>query len=71
MTMGRKLTKEEIAQFHAETEAWIDWARRVERRDPDLGFYMPGEPRRVVSWWRRLLKIPLPDEPITRHRMVK
>lgn len=49
--------RKEVEKFRAENEAFRDWADRVARDDPDWGLYMPGEPRPVLPWWRRVLKI--------------
>lgn len=48
--MDAMLTPEERA-------AWDDWADRVARNDPDWNFYMPGEPRPRMPWWRRVLRL--------------
>lgn len=40
-----------------EQAAWDDWADRVARNYPDWNFYMPGEPRPHIRWWRRVLRL--------------
>lgn len=40
-----------------EAEALVEWSHRVERLDPDWRIYWPGETRRTMPWWRRLLKL--------------
>jgi len=45
-------------QFHAETEALLEWADRVASGYPDWRIYWPGDERPPpLPWWRRLLKL--------------
>jgi hypothetical protein len=34
-----------------------DWLDRITRNDPDWDLYEPGQPRRHLPWWRRVLKV--------------
>lgn len=58
--MNWMVTDAQLARARAEVEAWIDFSRRLARDDPDRGFYLPGDPRPPLPWWRRWFKIPPP-----------
>lgn len=56
----------DLSQADLDYLAWKDNLRRAAKGDPDWGFYYPGDPRPHVAWWRRLLKIPLPEAEVER-----
>lgn len=50
----RMVSDEEWADIEAEGAAWRDFFDRLARDDADSGFYLPGQPRPRLSWWRRV-----------------
>lgn len=57
MSTAPMVTKEDVERFEAESRAFRDMADRVARDDPDWGYYLEGQPRPRLPWWRRVLHL--------------